>query len=142
MIEAITYGFYLPGFTDPVKDEKTHEYLTRRQIWEPDGGAQLMFGIRNKIDCDFHIDGPRQPVMLDRDEYRIIASCIMHNCKSAIWWRVEYKDETCAWTAYAGAWNEELGVAVLIAPAYRRHPYVWISREPEKMQVGYSLLDY
>lgn len=141
-MERIVYGFYLPGFTEPEEDVAALGYLTSRDIWEPTGGARLMFGFRNKNEIDVRIRGPKEPCKMDHDESYILASCVLHNCRATIQWRVEYRDATCAWSAYLGVWNEEIAVAILNAPDYVKHPYVWTSRDIEGMKRGYRLLDY
>lgn len=128
-------GFYLPGTTDPEPWPDALVHLMRRNVDHVDGGADLMFAFVSMAEPELALVGPRSPTEPGDLRNRVIASCLKHNCMSAIQWVVERRE----WTASCGIWNEQLGVATLDAPRLRDTPYVWLSTNVDLFREHYRL---
>jgi hypothetical protein len=128
---------YLPGFTQAERDPSAEAALIARDLYDnPDGGALLTYALGRLLESEVHLllsgfDG--SPLCTD-PRNKIVGSCMKANCMSAIWWMAEREAAEGRWTAYAGSWNEELGVMVLDSPEYHSVPLVWLSEDVPGMR--------
>lgn len=126
---------WLPGFTEPERNPRIECHLTSRKYDDAEGGAAIAYAFHNLMQGEVTlVAGAEGFTHLSKDPRNlIIASCIKANCRSAVWWMIEFEGAS-RWLLYTGAWNEELGVMVLEAPQYHPLPVVWLSPEVRAMQ--------
>ena len=140
----VVKDLYLPGFTEPTRNEQIEKYLTERGYGESQcGGAEIAHYFHSLIasDPEVHlVAGAEGFTNLQKSldaRNLIVASCAKHNCMSIVWWMVEREGEG-SWTLYAGSWNEQLGFMVLSAPGYHPVPLVWLTADLKRLK---ELLD-